>query len=66
MAVIVTAVIVMDVAVILVVRRHAGRYLIPLFIMGCRSIRVVRGGMWLLLLRAGERLGVHGRRRRSC
>ena len=65
MAVIVTAVIVMDVAVIVVVRRHIGRYLIPLFIMGCRSIRV-HGGMWLLLLRAGERLGVHGRRRRNC
>jgi hypothetical protein len=64
MAVIVTAVIVMDVAVIVVVRRHIGRYLIPLFIMGCRSIHV-RGGMWLLL-RAGERLGVHGRRRRNC
>jgi hypothetical protein len=65
MAVIVTAVIVMGVAVIVVVRRHIGRYLIPLFIMGCRSIRV-RGGMWLLLLRAGERLDVHGRRRRNC
>jgi hypothetical protein len=65
MAVIVTAVIVMGVAVIVVVRRHIVRYLIPLFIMGCRSIRVC-GGMWLLLLRAGERLDVHGRRRRNC